>query len=961
MDHSVKLTREQLLNTLYGTSYNMDGSVVKDTETIRNYTIEVIDKKVHLKTFNIPVQILVENEWCDIENVVSDEDLSLIYSTFQEVHLDSEIILDTDDPTGISVRSRERVRDLSNLISEAGIDLPREFTWVDGASETSGVIILPQDDYEKVFIATDPDKDGIPSIVFIESQIEEEQERPYYVKENGKTYIYVNHFSGGGGSQDSPYLVENEEDLNNVRNNLSAYYTQTQDIIMTSYQTGSGWNPISNFSGFFDGRGFEIKDLYIKRTQNNIGLFGEQKNGTIRRVRLTNVSITGNGSYVAALVGLKSNGEISDCAVLSGEIRNEGVSASRTGGIVGEQGSGTIKRNYNHAAVYSDGSFCGGIIGKNSAGSISSCYSTGKVIDTTLAKNASYHGGFCGSNSGSIPAEENFYNIDAQNKVAKGEGTPLSEVDMKKVSSYPYNFRDRWHMGDYHINKGYPENRSFIKYKKGKGTPNDPYLIYNLFDLEQVRHFADAHFRMENDIIFDYPKTGNGWTPIGSGDFEANSSKWWGTQFSGSFDGNGKAIGNLYIRRRAESHVGLFKSINPGGILKNLTLIDVDVELGYWGGLLAGALGSGSSSSFSRIENCHVRKFNDFIYKTFPGSGKYGCGGLVGIMGGYSEIENCSFNAPVQQQNGFYGGIVGGVLSNTKIKKCSVEGIFDQVSGTMGGIVGVIDYRNANQLFEDIVVHADMSNCSTAHGSFGNAYAGNWYSADYRMISKTTWKRIIVQAKGASRALGNFVVESTYYSTATNSLFPEWVIDNCFYNRDLTGTSSSHYAFSPKFTPELNHESTLVAYDLIDVWGLDEKYLNGSPYLKKHRPSKLPILGFRNEIGLYYTDEAGNILRYLEYGTLVAGSTSEAYPVWLQNNADFPVKDMKVWVDPPTVKPGITVQLSLSNNPFVPVDEIPFSGTIPIGDARQFYIRFLSEVTVTEGGTFDMKAKASPA
>ncbi|MEJ9149126.1 hypothetical protein P4520_29015, partial [Bacillus thuringiensis] len=76
MDHSIKLTREQLLNTLYGTSYNMDGSVVKDTETIRNYTIEVIDKKVHLKTFNIPVQILVENEWCDIESVVRDEDLS---------------------------------------------------------------------------------------------------------------------------------------------------------------------------------------------------------------------------------------------------------------------------------------------------------------------------------------------------------------------------------------------------------------------------------------------------------------------------------------------------------------------------------------------------------------------------------------------------------------------------------------------------------------------------------------------------------------------------------------------------------------------------------------------------------------------------------------------------------------------------------------------------------------------
>ncbi|MHA4411613.1 MULTISPECIES: halomucin [Bacillus] len=966
MDHSVKLTREQLLNTLYGTSYNMDGSVVKDTETIRNYTIEVIDKKVHLKTFNIPVQILVENEWCDIESVVSDEDLSLIYSTFQEVHLDSEIILDTDDPTGISVRSRERVRDLSNLISEAGIDLPREFTWVDGASETSGVIILPQDDYDKVFIATDPDKDGNPLIVFIEQKTEKNQERPYFVKERGKTYIYVDHFSGGGGTQSSPYLVEDEKDLHNVRSNLGAYYTQTKDIIMTSYQTGSGFTPIDNFKGYYDGAGYDIKDLYIKNTTSNVGLFGTQLSGTIKRVRLINVNIVANGSIVGALIG-KSDGDIEDCAVISGTVKNDGSSAGHTGGLVGYQNAGKILRSYSHADVMSTGNNCGGFVGSVTGGSVFECFSTGSVTDLTVAKNASNHGGFVGYvGSGSV--SNCYYNLTKQSGIAKGDGTALNESEMKKASSYPFDYQNFWYIGDYKVNKGYPENRKFIKYKKGKGTSTDPFLIYNQFDLEQVRHFANKHFRMENDIVLDYPKTGPGWLPIGRGMSNYNNG-WWANIFEGTFDGNNKAIGNLYMYRRSHTNAGLFEQLSNYAIVKNFTIIDVDIEVGNKSGIVVGKM-----EGNSQLINVSVRMFNSFNYKAFASlSDGSGSGGLVGVMDEETIIENCHFDAPIQQQSGHFGGIVGCTGQKAVISKCTVSGIFDQVNGDMGGIIGNIPYigfpsRLAQNIkVQDCVVHADMRQASYSSGVVGGVHfrKGDYYNVN-RNSSYGVWgvtlSKVIITGHAKASALSNWILDSNYGGQTPDASYfiSEWTIDNSFYNRDRV-SGGTYNALTAKYTPEIRHPSTYGAYNFVNIWAFDEKNRDGDPVLIKHIPPKLPILGFRNEIGLYYTDEAGNILRYLEYGTLVAGSTSEAYPVWLQNNADFPVKDMKVWVDPPTVKPGITVQLSLSNNPFVPVDEIPFPGTIPIGDARQFYIRFLSEVTVTEGGTFDMKAKASPA
>lgn len=963
----MKLTRDQLFEILYGTSYNMDGSIVKETETVRNYRVEVVDDKVHIKTFSTPYQILVDSEWRDISEVVAEEDLSVVYETFREPHLDSEIILDTDDSSTISVRSRDRVRNLPDVLTREGIELPREFSWVDGASDISGVIILPQDDYDRVFIATDPEDDGEPEIIFIDPKTEDGQERPYYVKEEGKTYIYVNHFSGGGGSQSSPYLIETEDELYEIRNNRSAYYLQTKDIVLTKWQTGAGWSPIPAFSGGYDGGGYLIKGLFINSNSTNIGLFGELAGGVLKRIRLSDVSITGAGSYVGTLLGRLTSGVILNCNVISGTVVGSG---NYYGGFVGYVVGGVIQRCYNHADVTTSGDYCGGFVGYSKDATVTECYSTGKRRDGSVAQNSSYHGGFCGYNSNTSTGY-NFYNIEKQDGVASGYLATAKTTAEMKQSLGGYSYLNHWYLGDYTINSGYPEDRKFIKYKKGKGSDSDPYLIYTLEDFRQIRHFPNASFRMENDIIMDSTEN---WLPIGKGMYNSDSAYWWNHTFSGKLDGNGKAIGGLYMHRRTETYSGIFGYMYGNSEIKDLRLIDFDLELGNNSGVLVGYAYGNSTSAPAVISGVTVEEFSNFVFDVYGSSGiGQGTGGILGYSYYYVEIKKCHFNVPVTMRSSCnFGGIVGAINYKTKISQCTTEGYVNDVAGSyVGGLIGTNERLSSSS---DTVIEDCVSNMEASAANYSGGIIGRLYA--YRNAYGTAMgNNLGLHGVSISRVVVtgdyDYGMEGYYEQSYANSNYglpynygaQGWTISSCFYNRDKTPTANQNSnlpSLTARYTSEIRHESYYTQYDFDTLWVFDTGDRDGDPALIIHLRPKLPILGFRNALGLYYTDESGNILRYLEYGTLVAGSTSDAYPIWLQNNADFPVSSMKVWVDPPTVKPGITVELSLSNNPFVPTNEIPFLGTIPIGDARQFYVRFSSEVTVTEGGTFDMKAKASP-
>ncbi len=90
-------------------------------------------------------------------------------------------------------------------------------------------------------------------------------------------------FAGGSGTKADPYQIETKEQLNAVRDNMSACYILTKDIVFEDpdfaeggifYNNGQGWKPIGRFnaltgyvdygscySGVFDGNGHKIVNL----------------------------------------------------------------------------------------------------------------------------------------------------------------------------------------------------------------------------------------------------------------------------------------------------------------------------------------------------------------------------------------------------------------------------------------------------------------------------------------------------------------------------------------------------------------------------------------------------------------------------------------------------------------------------------------------------------------------------
>lgn len=257
--------------------------------------------------------------------------------------------------------------------------------------------------------------------------------------------------------------IYTKEDLDNVRNDLSANYILMNDIVFEEsdfeeggefYNEGKGWLPIgvdskTAFSGEFNGNGFVIKNINIKDSIWNessfsvaVGLFGCLK-GTIKNIALDEccISITSRGFdvYVGGIVGIIENGEIINCyntgclnvdakefraAVgnIAGKLENGkindcfnsgDVNATSnkwhiyTGGIVGEILYGTITGGYNTGNITAFGNV-GGIVGYNNSGTIVNFSNEGRINQSNNSSNTSMTGGISGSSIGTIM---NCYNV----------------------------------------------------------------------------------------------------------------------------------------------------------------------------------------------------------------------------------------------------------------------------------------------------------------------------------------------------------------------------------------------------------------------------------------------------------------------------------------------------------------------------------------------------------------------
>ena len=155
--------------------------------------------------------------------------------------------------------------------------------------------------------------------------------------------------------------------------------------------TGSGFTPIANFSSTFNGKGYEIQNIYIN-TEENAGLFN------IARGKIENVKISGNitstENNAGGIVG--GNNTYETLEIEKCENMAKVVSFKKAaGGIAGNGNKMEIINCFNYGEIYSYGTerpstnyeigCAGGIVGTNCA-DIQDCGNEGKVSSTISAE-----------------------------------------------------------------------------------------------------------------------------------------------------------------------------------------------------------------------------------------------------------------------------------------------------------------------------------------------------------------------------------------------------------------------------------------------------------------------------------------------------------------------------------------------------------------------------------------------
>jgi hypothetical protein len=207
--------------------------------------------------------------------------------------------------------------------------------------------------------------------------------------------------------------------------------------------------------------------------------------------------------------------------------------------------------------------------------------------------------------------------------------------------------------------------------------------VYTADELNEVRNDLSGSYILMSDIdlsdtvwgqVYAQANGTGGWEPIGT------SSE----PFTGTFDGNGYAISNLFINRSDTDFIGLFGYISGGASVQNVRLVDVDVT--HNNNVTGSLVGKLESSTVSGS------------YAEGAVKGTENVGGLVGSNSG--TITNSYAAVDVQGTGNQVGGLVGANASGSRIINSYATG---SVAGN-DGVGGLAEINNQGEITNSYAV-----------------------------------------------------------------------------------------------------------------------------------------------------------------------------------------------------------------------------------------------------------------
>lgn len=207
-------------------------------------------------------------------------------------------------------------------------------------------------------------------------------------------------FEGGDGTAGNPYQIKTADQLNDVRNNLSADYILISDIDLAGTSYANNWVPIgkhnSEFKGNFEGNNHKIENLVIRFDDSNAGFFGAVNSSRISNLTLINADINVTNTLysrnnTSSIAGRVVNSSIINCHV-SGEIIGKG----NVGGIAGGVSNSNIETCSFTGSIFGTSTGVGGIAGSIS-GNLTNCIVKDATINSSSGQEV---GGIAGKYSG---------------------------------------------------------------------------------------------------------------------------------------------------------------------------------------------------------------------------------------------------------------------------------------------------------------------------------------------------------------------------------------------------------------------------------------------------------------------------------------------------------------------------------------------------------------------------------